>query len=552
MGDNNTLRYYFYGLWLAVNFFQAAFTNLLYDEAYYWVSSLELQWGYFYHPPLINPLIRAGYFLFSNELGVRFFFVLSSTAGIYLMEKLLLKQDLRLYYAIMLSILFFQVLGILAAPDIPLFLLSVTFYLVFRRFLEKEDLLSAILLAVNTALLLYTKYHGILLIGFSFLYNFRWLICRWKSYVWVFLSMVLFLPHVLWQINQGFPTVMFHLFERPGGGAFEWNNLLDYIPGQLLISGPLTGFVLFWSLLKVKVESRIEKTMLFNLLSMYIFFFMVSFYHHIEANWTVVGIPALVVLSHKSLTEQPKLRRWVFRLLPYSLVLSLAARILLLFPHWLEGSRLDTELHGFREWALTLKEVAAGKPVVFDERYQRPSAYAFYSRNAPVFTLNPDRKSDFDYLDFEEPIQGKTVLFASRANLSGQMDSLETVKGRWYVQEMSNFHSYKRIRLELNDIIIEPDGTLSLLLGMYNPYERKITFQENPGMETYVGYILYKDGKKIAHHWMVQNAAPLVTERELLLALPRLASGEYAVQFTLKTGWLPAIRSSRIYQIVSP
>ena len=64
----------FYGAWLLLNLVQSAATGLIDDEAYYWVYSQFPAWGYFDHPPMVAILIKAGYSIFANELGVRLFF----------------------------------------------------------------------------------------------------------------------------------------------------------------------------------------------------------------------------------------------------------------------------------------------------------------------------------------------------------------------------------------------------------------------------------------------------------------------------------------------
>jgi hypothetical protein len=58
-------------LFLAVNLTQALLTNLTYDEAYYWLYSQHLAWGYYDHHPLIALFIKSGYTVFQNELGLR-------------------------------------------------------------------------------------------------------------------------------------------------------------------------------------------------------------------------------------------------------------------------------------------------------------------------------------------------------------------------------------------------------------------------------------------------------------------------------------------------
>ena len=59
----------FYFSWLMLNLIQSSFTGLLDDEAYYWVYSRFLDWGYFDHPPMVALMIKAGYALFPNPHG---------------------------------------------------------------------------------------------------------------------------------------------------------------------------------------------------------------------------------------------------------------------------------------------------------------------------------------------------------------------------------------------------------------------------------------------------------------------------------------------------
>jgi len=540
------IRLIFYSVWLLAAVLQAAFTNLLYDEAYYWVCSACSAWGHFYYPPLIDPLIQAGYFLFKSELGVRLFFIILSTGGVYLLEKLLLVRDLKLFYAMMLSLVFFQVTSIIAAPDIPLFFLSVSFYLVFKHFLESDKPHIALLLGLNTALLLLTKYHGILLIGFTFLGNIGFLIRKRKTLIWVFSSVLLFTPHILWQIRNGFPTIMFHLFERPGGGFFEWKNLLDYLPGQLLFAGPLISIPLFIAVFRVKRENRLEASMYFNLIAMYLFFFLVSIYHHIEINWTVVGIPPLVVLAHKSLSSDAGLRKWIYRLLPYSILLMLVFRLLLFFPGWIKDSRLNQELSGYKEWARELKKAADGRPLVFSERYQRVSSYAFYSEDSLLFTINPTQKSDFDFMDYEERIQGKDVLFAARYHFAPAMDSIETSKGIWFLKEIPDFRSYKKFRFLISEEETIGDS-LRLRLSPENPYPWPVTFNENPSMAAWLGYAIYKDGEVVKKDTNLYPAADFSKGGVFILPVSTLEKGEYSLIITLKTGWLPEYTLSRVF-----
>ena len=71
--------------WLAINLIQALFTEIIEDEAYYWLYSEFPAWGYFDHPPMVAFLIKMGYSIFPNTLGVRLFPSLLGAGSIYIL-----------------------------------------------------------------------------------------------------------------------------------------------------------------------------------------------------------------------------------------------------------------------------------------------------------------------------------------------------------------------------------------------------------------------------------------------------------------------------------
>src|SRR6476660_9441769 len=109
-------RLIFYSCWLVLTLIQATFTTLQDDEAYYWVYSKFLAWGYFDHPPMIALLIKTGTIFFSGELGVRFFIVILSTLTVLVTEKLIEAKHYLLFYAIILSLPILQIAGFMAVP----------------------------------------------------------------------------------------------------------------------------------------------------------------------------------------------------------------------------------------------------------------------------------------------------------------------------------------------------------------------------------------------------------------------------------------------------
>jgi hypothetical protein len=98
----------------------------------------------------------------------------------------------------------------------------------------------AIILGVIVACLLYSKYHGILLVGFTLLSNLK-LLKRASFYLIAVLALALFVPHIMWQYHHNFPAIKLNLFERSEGG-FDITYGFIYLATQLLIGGPLISF----------------------------------------------------------------------------------------------------------------------------------------------------------------------------------------------------------------------------------------------------------------------------------------------------------------------
>ena len=68
--------------WVLVNLLQATFTGLYPDEAYYWVYSRHLQWGYFDHPPMVALMVKFGELFHHGYLFTRLGTVLLSAGAL--------------------------------------------------------------------------------------------------------------------------------------------------------------------------------------------------------------------------------------------------------------------------------------------------------------------------------------------------------------------------------------------------------------------------------------------------------------------------------------
>src|SRR6187551_3040758 len=75
--------------WGVINLIQAYVTPISEDEAYYWMYSRYLAWGYFDHPPMIALFIKAGNVLLDGELGTRLTTILAQLSSLIILWKII-------------------------------------------------------------------------------------------------------------------------------------------------------------------------------------------------------------------------------------------------------------------------------------------------------------------------------------------------------------------------------------------------------------------------------------------------------------------------------
>lgn len=456
----------FYLVLLLLGLLQAHATELLDDEAYYWVYAQFPDWGYFDHPPMIALLIKMGIILFPGELGVRFFVVLLGVATIWLIEKLTQPANKKLFYVLVLNTAMLQIGGILAVPDIPLVFFTAVFFWAYKNFEERPTGWSALFLAQSIAFLLYSKYHGSLIILFTLLSNIQ-LLKRPLTWLTVLIAIAFFLPHVYWQWQHGFPSIQYHLFERISP-PYHISFTTDYLLGQLLITGPLTGWLLIWAAMKYRTRTMTEKAMYWSVVGTFLVFLISSFRSKTEMNWTIMLLVPLMVLAYQHVKDNPSMSKWLYRLLPLSLIIIVAIRIFMMLDiKPIKGIPKD-EFHGNKAWAQNIREKANGLPVVFTNSYQRASKYWFYTGD-PSFSLNTMRyrRNQYNYWPMEHALSGSKLMIVGSVDAPQLKDSILTPRGRLNASIVDKYRSFSGIVLSGNDRL-QPDknGYLETALGI--------------------------------------------------------------------------------------
>ena len=241
-----------------VNLVQSFFTPIIQDEAYYWMFSNHLDWGYFDHPPIVAFLIKLGYFISPNTLGIRLLTVLFNAVLIKTIWLLIPNENKShkytelIFFGILFSIPLFTVFSFISTPDVGLLLFSSLYLVAFLRLESKENFRTILLVAISAALLIYSKYHGGVIIVLSILFKPHLLKTR-GIYIAGLLSLVFVFPHFYWQYQNDFITFDYHLFQRTDGG-FKFKNVLNYTLGTVGVLNPALFILLVIQLIKKKTK----------------------------------------------------------------------------------------------------------------------------------------------------------------------------------------------------------------------------------------------------------------------------------------------------------
>jgi hypothetical protein len=452
------------------------------DEAYYWLYSRLLDWGYFDHPPMVAVFIRLGDSLMHNELGLRLFTVIASSASLYLLWLTLKRYAVKARWFILIvpGILILHIYGFTTTPDAPLFLFTALFYYIYQKYLAEDKLKWALLLAVIIAGLLYSKYHGLLLIIFTVLANIK-LFRRPSFYLIIMLSAILYIPHVWWQIQHNYPSINYHLYER-SSDTYHLETTLLYLPGQLLMAGPLIGWFLFYLALSVKVKDSFIRCLLVNFIGTVLFFMLSTVKGEVQSHWTLIAFAPLLMLMMIRLKQTGDFPRWFAPLAVINTALIVALRIALIYgPGFIKHSSRFQTYYGYREWARQLHQKAGNHYVIFINGFQDASKYCYYTNSLKGFSydLCEYRRTQFDIWPIEDSLQHKRALYAMDfKGGSANPASIPTVRGKWYGSWVDDVRTFQRINIQADrdKVNAAPGQSVTLNLTIVNPYNWPISF----------------------------------------------------------------------------
>ncbi len=425
-----------------INILQGFYTELLGDEAYYWVYSIFLDWGYFDHPPMVGFWVFISKTIFGNtELGVRFFSTITMCAAYYFIwltiENPKKKEHVKLFMLTVFSFALLHIFSFITVPDTPLLFFLALFLYGYQRFLKHQSFQNSCIITIAIAGMLYSKYHAILIVAFVVLSNLK-LLKSYKTWLITLGIILLYAPHLYWQYRNDFISFSFHL-SRSSKSTYKFINTYMYFINAIAIVG-LTFPIVYKALFKnLRNKELFQRALNYICIGFLLFFFYTSFKMPTQAQWNSPILIPLAIISFNFLLNHEKLQKTFSRLAILTIVLLGVVRIFIIT----DGAfGIQLEMQGNKKWVRALHQKVKNQDILFENSYRNTSWYWFYSGQRPYeYNTWYKRKSQYNLYAYNKAVKtDQLVLITDHKN--GTFDSIQ-IKNKT-TRFLKTIHNYQK------------------------------------------------------------------------------------------------------------
>jgi hypothetical protein len=482
-----------------LNIIQGSYTELLPDEAYYWVYSQYMNWGFFDHPPLVAVWVTISDFLFTEELGVRFFSAISFSLMMYLVWVTIDHPSKNkyswLFLLLFLSTALLNVYGFITTPDTPLLFFFSLFLWAYKLYLTKKNTLVYFILSIAITGMMYSKYQGILVIFFIFLSNWK-LVKDYKIWLACFGALIFYMPHMYWQYINDFPSIRYHLYERASVATYKFEYTLMHIVNAIAILG-FTFIIIYKAFFKgIKNNDIFHRGLNSIVLGFFFFFLAASFRGHVQAQWIAPIMLPLILITFNYLIEHKKSLNLFYYLALTNITIILFVRIIIAN----EGIiPIKLDFHGNKHWTLKVKKLTKNSEKLFVNSFQNASIYWFYTKEKSHYQKNYlGRKNQYGFIPGNDIFSSDSIAYITRISKEySEIKMKSSGKDSIFISYLKDYKPLFDLEINFkNSTTIEFNATMkkSYDVVIKNPYsfdiniediEVHVAFQNKKGNEKY-------------------------------------------------------------------
>ena len=458
-----------------LNVVQGGTTELLPDEAYYWVYSQYLDWGFFDHPPLVAVWIFFSDFLFTNELSVRFFSSISFSLLIYLVWITIDHPSKNKYTWLFLLLIFstalLNVYGFITTPDTPLLFFFALFLWSYKEYLTKKSTVSYLILCIAITGMMYSKYQGILIVFFVVLSNWK-LLKDYKLWLVCLCALVFYIPHIHWQYINDFPSVRYHLYERASVATYKLEYTLMHFVNAIAILG-FTFIVIYKAFFKgIKEKNLFHKSLNYIISGFFIFFLIASFRGHVQAQWIAPIMLPLIYITFNYLIENKQQLKLFNYLAIANISIILFVRIIIANEGILP---VKLDFHGNEQWTLKVKELTKKSDKLFINSFQNASIYWFYTKEKTHYQKNYlGRKNQYGFIPGNDDYTSDSIAYITRISKEYSAIKMKSSgKDSIFISFIKDYKSFFDIEIDFVDssnILFNTSIKKSYDVVIKNPY----------------------------------------------------------------------------------
>jgi hypothetical protein len=360
----------------------ACFIELGNDEVYYRMYAQYLQWNYFDHPPAVGWLIRftTANLLVDNEFFIRLGAIISAaitTWTIFLCGRKLNNDYTGFLASFIYSCTIYGsiIAGNFILPDSPqmicwsaglYLLISITRYNHINRTQKRNLLLFGFIAGLGMLCKIHTVFLWLGLLIYILLHNRQWF-KQPALYIAAIITIALFYPVIMWNINNHFITYLYHSKRvSVANSTIDIGSFLTFTAGQILYLNPIIFFLIIISTIaafknNLPLSVSQKRVLLYCSLPLLFIATIVSLFKNILPHWTGPAYTSLILLAAtyvsklnvKTVFEKTVMPKILLAASAFQLLLILAGIVLINFMPGTSGKK-ENKYYGEGDFTLDM------------------------------------------------------------------------------------------------------------------------------------------------------------------------------------------------------